>query len=397
MSEADFYWDVNLYCKKTSETKALWDSCIGRLSGKTLFVTGIGFDPRAVKSIEILFDKKAPPEQFHCLGIKSAADAVGANSAQKEQSNIRKLKKLFPERLRIEHSIGSEKQTTSLALCILLKRLNKEHFFDEFDQIVIDVGAMPRVTFLTLVPKLLEQFIGDKGELNKKNMFVIALENAQFDSSITEHVTDANATFLHQYSLNSPSLSPDLPGVWFPIMGASRKDELETIKRDIQKVLRQDGVEVVPILPFPSIDPKLSDKIIGDFYHVLFEEFEVNYSNILYAAENDPFHLYRRLMKSFMKYAKNFTLLGGGRFVVSPLSGKLMSVGAILAVFEASRELSDERLPFTPLISAYDTQNKYYFGVPLVEPTQYKVQDNKVNFEHAELSLLWLLGDAYDE
>ena len=74
-----------------------------------------------------------------------------------------------------------------------------------------------------------------------------------------------------------------------------------------------------------------------------------------------------------------------------------MSVGAILAVFEASRELSDERLPFTPLISAYDTQNKYYFGVPLVEPTQYKVQDNKVNFEHAELSLLWLLGDAYDE
>ena len=397
MSELDFYWDVSLYTKTTKETVSLWKECVCRLPGDTLFITGIGFDPRAYESFKILFDNKLPQESFYCLGLKSAAEAVGANSDQREIKNINKLKTYFGDRLKIEECLRTETQSTSLALCILLKKLEREDYFKRFNQIIVDIGAMPRVTFLTLIPILLNLFVGPNGELDKTNLLVIALENAEFDNSFTGHVIDSQATFLHQYKGQGPSASPDLPGVWFPVMGASRELELKTIQRDIQKALKQEGVEVLPILPFPATNPRLSDEIIGRFYHVLFEEFEVNYSNLLYAAEDNPFHLYRRLMKSFVKYAKNFAVLGGGRFFVSPLSGKLMSVGAILAIYEANRELSEEKNKAkTKLLTEKEKLGNFYFGVPLVEPNQYKVEKSKVDFSKAELSLLWLLGEAYE-
>ena len=73
MSELDFYWDVSLYTKTTKETVSLWKECVCRLPCDTLFITGIGFDPRAYESFKILFDNKLPQESFYCLGLKSAA------------------------------------------------------------------------------------------------------------------------------------------------------------------------------------------------------------------------------------------------------------------------------------------------------------------------------------
>jgi hypothetical protein len=395
MDERDLFWDVNLYCSSSSETKSLWDNTIKHLPGKTLFIVGIGFDPRMFKGLKLLFNDEAPSENFYCLGIRSAAEAVGGSSAQRERANICTLEKMFDDRFSSEDALRVANMSTSLAICKLVKKLEKQLLFDEFEQIIVDIGAMPRITFLTLIPCLLNLFVAQSGKLDKKNLMVMALENHEFDSSITEHVIDSEASFLHQYKGKGSSASANLPGVWFPVMGASRKNELKTIQTDIEKAL-QDGVEVVPILPFPARDPRLSDQVIDTFFHVLFEEFEVNYSNLLYAAEDNPFHLYRRLMKSFVKYAKNYAVLGGGRFYVSPLSGKLMAVGAILAVYEAQRELGDEKNKnLTSLLNNKEKKGKFHFGVPLVEPSQYRVQESEVDFSQADLSLLWLLGDAY--
>ena len=49
----------------------------------------------------------------------------------------------------------------------------------------------------------------------------------------------------------------------------------------------------------------------------------------------------------------------------------------------------------TSLLNNKEKKGKFHFGVPLVEPSQYRVQESEVDFSQADLSLLWLLGDAY--
>ena len=197
MDERDLFWDVNLYCSSSSETKSLWDNTIKHLPGKTLFIVGIGFDPRMFKGLKLLFNDEAPSENFYCLGIRSAAEAVGGSSAQRERANICTLEKMFDDRFSSEDALRVANMSTSLAICKLVKKLEKQLLFDEFEQIIVDIGAMPRITFLTLIPCLLNLFVAQSGKLDKKNLMVMALENHEFDSSITEHVIDSEASFLH--------------------------------------------------------------------------------------------------------------------------------------------------------------------------------------------------------
>ena len=51
-------------------------------------------------------------------------------------------------------------------------------------------------------------------------------------------------------------------------------------------------------------------------------------------SELNPFEVYRRLRGAVLRYGEVFGILDGCRVAISPMSSKLMALGALLAAYE---------------------------------------------------------------
>ncbi len=92
--------------------------------------------------------------------------------------------------------------------------------------------------------------------------------------------------------------------------------------------------EICPVLPSPSQNPRRADDIVIEYHSALFDQHRLDARNFLYVSEQNPFEVYRRLRRAVLRYDEVFKLSGGCRVAVSPLSSKLMSLGALLVAYE---------------------------------------------------------------
>ncbi len=130
-------------------------------------------------------------------------------------------------------------------------------------------------------------------------------------------------------------------------------------------------MDVCPIVPFPSVDLRLVDKLMEDFQEQL-EEWGVDERDLLYAAESDPLDSYRAILKLSASREKLFAPFGGSHVVLSPLGNKMLSVGAMLAAIEM-------QIP-----------------AATVESVGYRHPDESVAAESDYgLKHVWLCGEAY--
>jgi hypothetical protein len=56
--------------------------------------------------------------------------------------------------------------------------------------------------------------------------------------------------------------------------------------------------------------------------------------NFLYCSEQNPFEAYRQITRAIRAYRESLSSLGGSKFVISALSSKLLSVGALLVAYD---------------------------------------------------------------
>jgi hypothetical protein len=105
-----------------------------------------------------------------------------------------------------------------------------------------------------------------------------------------------------------------------------------------------------------------------------FDQWGVEPRNIIYASEQNPFETYRQIYQAVCDYNKVLSPLGGCKTVVSAMSSKLLSIGALLAAYELGVKMS--------------------VGIANIEAQGYNMDDNVTNEE--ELFTLWLAGDCYD-
>jgi hypothetical protein len=130
--------------------------------------------------------------------------------------------------------------------------------------------------------------------------------------------------------------------------------------------------EICPVLPSPARNPRRADDIIIEYQQILFDEHRLDPRNFLYASEQNPFEVYRRLRAAVQHYGEVFRLLGGCRVAISPLSSKLMSLGALLAAYELKAQ--------PPGV-----------GIAHIESQGYAIEGQTTD---AELFGLWLAGDC---
>ena len=92
--------------------------------------------------------------------------------------------------------------------------------------------------------------------------------------------------------------------------------------------------EIAPIVPFPCKNPRRSDNLILEYRRHIFDTHRIGPSNFIYVPEQNPFGVYREIRSAIQHYSNSLQTLGGCKVVLSALSSKLLSLGALLAAYE---------------------------------------------------------------
>lgn len=191
-------------------------------------------------------------------------------------------------------------------------------------------------------------------------------ENPGVDSKISEEGGD-KAEWVYGFSGGLARLAEaDVPRIWAPVLGTGQVTRLKKIVDFV------NPREICPVLPFPAMNPRRGDDLLGEYRDLLFDSWKVEPRDIIYASEQNPFDVYRALCRLDERYRSALARLGGAKTVVSAHSSKLLSLGVLLAAFE--RELA----------------------VPQVQPTGYLVHDAlQQDDATGELFDVWLKGEPY--
>jgi hypothetical protein len=124
------------------------------------------------------------------------------------------------------------------------------------------------------------------------------------------------------------------------------------------------------------VNPRRSDNLVAEYRDFLFDRLRVEPCNFIYASEWNTFEVYRQIYRTVERYNVALEALGKCKIVVSALSSKLLSVGALLAAYEAKRK-------------------GYMVGISHVETHGYKINEQIASC-NPELFSLWIAGECYN-
>jgi hypothetical protein len=287
---------------------------------------GRGFDPRMCLGIELLRAAGGDgamlvfPIDFHLEG--TTGDELTQRLAEENEKRF------------TEHVAESTAESIDLAdpgESSLARRAaravpNLERFSATTD-IVVDINALPRPVFFPLITKLLKlvEAAGD----SPPNLHIFAGDSAWLDALIVAEGVDETASFLFPYSgAFSVEATAHLPRVWMPVLGEGTAAQLQRISDLV------GADEICPVLPFPASDPRRGDKLFEEYRPILFDQLRADSGAIIFAAESNPFQVYRQIRQSAIEYSRALQPLGGCKTAFSVLASKLASIGVLLVAYE---------------------------------------------------------------
>jgi hypothetical protein len=249
--------------------------------------------------------------------------------------------------------------------------------FGNCTDLVIDVSALPRGIYFPLVAKALHLLdeASIAGTAGTPNLHVFVAEYPELDRSIRHIGVDGPAGYVYPFGEGLERVATaDSPKIWIPILGENRLTHLEHIYN-----LDSPPDEICPVLPFPSLNPRRGDDLVLEYREFLFDRLRIEPRNFIYASERNPFQVYRKIHTAIFQYRRALTPLGECKAVLSALSTKLLSMGALLVAYELKRK-------------------RLAVGVAHVEPQGYVMRDPPAGAAgQADLFGLWLAGECYAE
>jgi hypothetical protein len=358
-----------------------WESCLHEEKCYVLFVLGKGFDPRMCLGFEALINAggagkidilaidleegDTSPSQAHAPFIVANWNKLQALLGQNCTPSVRRIKMWSEDGRRV----GSRSAATIFS-CL--------SDFIGYTDIVIDISAMPRSVYIPLIAKalyLLDEIIYDAMK-RKPNLHVFVAENPGLDMRIRDEGVDERATYVHPFSGGlEMEATAEQPKIWIPILGEGQETQLERIYNHIEV-----PDEICPVLPFPSLDPRRGDNLVLEYRDLLFDRLRIEPRNFIHASERNPFEVYRQIRRTILHYREVLGPLGGCKTVLSALSTKLLSVGALLVAYELK-------------------QAKIDVGIAHVGSQGYVMDDDlgtTISQPQSELFGLWLAGECYE-
>ena len=350
---------------------AFWKKHLGSRRREVLFLLGRGFDLRALKALRQIREFGVLPKVWLLIFDNGQEDSP----LRKEltDTNYKALIELVGAENVIELSVTIGMRQANATSRNTRRAISKQEAIETPDDVVIDISAMPRVVALSAIARLIHDF-DQRARQGRKdiNLHVVVAESVRTDIEATGSLMDEVTNLVGFSGRLNAETTEDVPRVWFPILGEGQRRRLELIREHL------NPDEICPVVPFPSRNPRRGDQIISEYGDLLFENFRVEPSNILRASEFNPFEAYRQLFQAMERYRRALMELGGCKVFVSPLSSKLLSVGALLACYDHK---SDE-----------NTGNRFPVGIPYVETATYADPDIEDDVE-SKLYSMWIRGE----
>lgn len=369
--EAVMRWDP-YSLTPDSEFDDFWRRHLAQRERRLLLILGKGFDLRALEAARRLRDLGADAEVW-LLAFHNGQDDSELRRKRTDK-NAEGLTKLFDiSRIKeVDIDIGSA-FASPVASVNTYNQLRAAGDPTQFDDVIVDISAMPRMVAMTSVAVLLKRL--DDAEKAGKcvNLHVATAESVSADMNVGQGSLRDQVSFVRGFSGElTAQTTRELPHVWFPVLGENQRDRLDRI----HQLLAPD--EICPVVPFPSREPRRGDEIIYAHREILFDTFQVEPRNILLACEYNPFEAYKQIFEAMDRYRRALGELGGCKAFVSPLSSKLLSIAVLLACYDhLFGDVPGKRLKV---------------GIPYIETAVYAdpVQEPGALFE---LYSMWIRGE----
>jgi hypothetical protein len=362
------------------EFAAFWESHLHEGTRHVLFVLGKGFDPRMCLGFTALINAGGDGRRdVLAINFKEGEASPSRVHAPLVDANWNTLQALLKQHGTLSvHQInmwsGDGRRIGSRSAAAIFDSLAD---FGGYTDIVIDISSMPRSVYFPLIAKAL--YLLDETTLEvmerKPNLHVCVSENPGLDIRIRDEGVDETATYVHPFSGGlEMEATAGQPKIWIPLLGEGQETQLERIYNLIDV-----PDEICPVLPFPALNPRRGDNLILEYRDLLFDRLRIEPRNIIYASEWNPFEVYRQIRRTILHYREVLGPVGGCRTVLSALSTKLLSVGALLVAYELK-------------------QVKVDVGIAHVGSQGY-IMDDDLGAQgpqtHSELFGLWLAGECY--
>lgn len=374
IANTDSYrWD-HYFLRRSNECSAFWKDYLTTPNRQLLFVLGLGFDPRMCFGLQMLMNaspgcvkecllieydegKNSPSHQYKDLVKKNLDNLSGlmdkAGVIQKAQVSMWSTDR--------RRRIGSRRASDAIQASTIKR----------FTDIILDISSMPRGIYFPVIAKILYLLDTTNGVCPSVNLHVIVPEQMSLDRSIQEEGIDDDASYMHGFTSDLVQESTaSVPRIWIPVLGEGKEAQLTRLYDHV----RPD--EICPVLPSPSVNPRRADDLVVEYRELLFDRLRVEPPNFIYASEWNPFEVYRQIYRTIERYNDALEALGKCKVVVSALSSKLLSVGALLAAYEAKRK-------------------GFMVGISHVETHGYKIQGAIGSYD-PELFTLWVAGECYN-
>ena len=353
-----------------------WASLLQSSNRDILFIVGRGFDPRMCEAIE----------QVVSLGGSGKRDCVvvefdeGENSPSRLHEELIKQNVCALETLFLGKGSITEKQVKMwsedgrrrIGSRGAAGVFSSAHNFVGYSDIVVDIGALPRSLYVPLLAKLLH-LIDGLDQPQAPNLHVLAIDDPVLDQEISAEGLNDDAAYIHGFESGiEREATAELPKIWMPILGERKLGHFDRI----YDLVAPD--EIAPIIPFPCINPRRSDNLILEYRRHIFDTHRIEPSNFIYVPERNPFGVYREIKAAVQHYSDSLRTLGGCKVILSTLSSKLLSLGALLAAYELKLA-------------------GYAVGIAHVHSLGYNMRTPSARAKIGEVFEVWIAGEPYQE
>jgi len=324
----------NYVLNRGSELKAFWQAHLGDRERNILFILAKGFDPRMCLGLRLVLDCGGSGRRDTRLIEFSEGPASPSRMYRSRvDENLKTLIAMIDRRgvihpREIKTRSAEGHRIASRSAGNIFKKIDD---FAGYTDIVVDISAMPRAVYIPLIAKILHilDHAPTTAGAMQLNLHVFVWEDPALDQNIRDEGIEDTAVYLHPYSgAMDREATAGQPKVWIPLLGEGQRVQLERI----HDLVVPD--EICPVLPSPSVNPRRGDDLVMEYHDLLFDRLRVEPRNFIYCSEQNPFEAYRQITRAIRAYRESLNSLGGSKFVISALSSKLLSVGALLVAYD---------------------------------------------------------------
>ncbi|MEX1183990.1 MAG: hypothetical protein WEF86_12225 [Gemmatimonadota bacterium] len=335
---------------------------------RVLLIGGAGFDPRSLTVAKLLLPVLG--NRLDALFIRERRPSPSPSLRERAEAHLAELQRLIPSTRVVDVKVFE-----SDGAVVLGRRLVEEvRYVDmsRYTDVIVDfsalsVGSSFPVTRLLLTRIEAEDETGDTIS-QRLNLHAMVTARPTTDDRIVpapSSIVGPVHGFPGRFGLDETARAAKL---WLPQLRFGQRGILERL----YDYLRPD--DVVPVLPFPSDDPRIGDRLIEHYAAEFDSRWSVDARSIVYADERSPLDFYRTVLRIDDGRHPVFAESGGSLLILSPVGSKVLALGGMMAAVERDLPVVYvEALSYTADLQA----------------------DEEASYLPADVVHVWLLGEAY--